>query len=932
MADGKVVIEILGDPAKFNEAVSGLSASTSSALSRVSSSMVGWGAGLSAAVTAPLTAAGVKAAKWALTTASAAEQADIALSTMLGPERAKQMIADLTDFAKKTPFEMSGLTDATQKLLAYGFTAEDVIPTLTAIGDATAALGSGQEGIDACTRAIGQMQAKGKVMSEEMLQLTEQGIPAWQYLADALGTDVAGAQEKVTKGSVDAATGIAALKAGMEGDFGGLMAEQSKTLTGALSNLEDAAEGVVKGIYKTDAYKELASSLAGLADPLGELVENLMPSLEGAVSSAAGAVSGLSSAVSKLSPEQVSAVAQALGLAAAAGPALMVAGKALGSAAAPAAALEKAMGLLAPASTAAAKAAGTALPAAAKGASGAFRAVRGAVGEGIAYVQLFREDAEGMAGLTWDALSGGAKRATDIVVNGLTEADVALAAFKQDPLGRITGSFSRLASTAGPALSRIGPAAVNAAAGVASAFGGSVVVVGTLAAALGGAALAGQMLGVDMGSALQGVASSVSGLSGLVGPVFDAIASAAPAAASALGANGPAIASAVAGLAQTIVSGVEGCVPQLVELTGAAAQVICETLVAAAPVLLEGAMQLFAGILQALSEVAAQMAPYVPQLISALAETFAANAPALLAAAGQLFLAIAQALPQVLPAVVAALPVVINGVVAALPAFLGLVLSAAVNLFLGIARALPQVLPAVLSAVGSLIGTVVSNIPTFIGLIIGSAVTLFLGIAQAVPQTVGSLVSAVGSLIEQAREAMMGFDFASVGSNMIQGVINGIGGAIGGLVDAAANAARNALDSAKKALGIASPSRKFRDEVGRFIPLGAAAGVEMEADEWRRSVDGVFSYVPEAKAPAVDWEALPLADSPAQRVMATLGAQLSGGAPDSGAQDHERSIAEAIGERIDAVGDRIERALGEPVEMTVNKREAGKIVRELVSA
>ena len=340
MADGKVVIEILGDPAKFNEAVSGLSASTSSALSRVSSSMVGWGAGLSAAVTAPLTAAGVKAAQWALTTASAAEQADIALSTMLGPERAKQMIADLTDFAKKTPFEMSGLTDATQKLLAYGFAAEDVIPTLTAIGDATAALGSGQEGIDACTRAIGQMQAKGKVMSEEMLQLTEQGIPAWQYLADALGTDVAGAQEKVTKGSVDAATGIAALKAGMEGDFGGLMAEQSKTLAGALSNLGDAAEGVVKGIYKTDAYKELASSLAGLADPLGELVEDLMPTLEGAMSTAAGAVSGLSSAVSELSPEQVSAVAQALGLAAAAGPALMVAGKALGSAAAPAAALE----------------------------------------------------------------------------------------------------------------------------------------------------------------------------------------------------------------------------------------------------------------------------------------------------------------------------------------------------------------------------------------------------------------------------------------------------------------------------------------------------------------------------------------------------------------------------------------------------------------
>ena len=212
MSEGSIVIEILGDASDFNAKVEGLGAKTQSALSSVSSSLTAWGAGLTAAVTLPLGAAGAKAMQWALTTASAAEQADIAFSTMLGPERAKQMIADLTEFAKRTPFEMSGLTDATQKLLAYGFAADDVIPTLRAIGDATAALGSGQEGIDACTRAIGQMQAKGKVMSEEMLQLTEQGIPAWKYLAEALGTDVAGAQEMVTKGSVDAATGIAALK------------------------------------------------------------------------------------------------------------------------------------------------------------------------------------------------------------------------------------------------------------------------------------------------------------------------------------------------------------------------------------------------------------------------------------------------------------------------------------------------------------------------------------------------------------------------------------------------------------------------------------------------------------------------------------------------------------------------------------------------
>ena len=328
MSEGSIVIEILGDASDFTAKVESLGAKTQSALSSVSSSLTAWGAGLTAAVTLPLGAAGAKAMQWALTTASAAEQADIAFSTMLGPERAKQMIADLTEFAKKTPFEMSGLTDATQKLLAYGFAADDVIPTLRAIGDATAALGSGQEGIDACTRAIGQMQAKGKVMSEEMLQLTEQGIPAWKYLAEALGTDVAGAQEMVTKGSVDAATGIAALKAGMEGDFGGLMAEQSKTLSGALSNLGDAAEATIKEIYKTDAYKELASAVADLADPVGDLVGNLMPALEGSLSAASGAVAGLSSTISSLDASQVQAIVDAVGLLAGLGPALLVAGRA----------------------------------------------------------------------------------------------------------------------------------------------------------------------------------------------------------------------------------------------------------------------------------------------------------------------------------------------------------------------------------------------------------------------------------------------------------------------------------------------------------------------------------------------------------------------------------------------------------------------------
>lgn len=901
MADGKVTIEILGDASKFKEAVSSLGSTTASALSSASSAVSKVGTAVTAAVTTPLVAATAKVTQWALTTASSAEQADIAFSTMLGPERAKQMISELTEFAKTTPFEMNGLTDATQKLLAYGFAADDIIPTLTAVGDATAALGTGQEGIDAVTRALGQMQAKGKVMSEEMLQLTEQGIPAWKYLAEALGTDVAGAQAQVTAGSVDAATAIEALKNGMEGDFGGLMTEQSKTLSGALSNLSDSAEATVKELYKTDAYQALAQAVSDLSTPVGNLVSNLMPSLEGVVSTCASVVGGLASSLGSLDGSQVSSIADALGLLAGTGPALLVTGNALGVAG-------KAINAVTALETPLASVASVAkdkLGDAFTSAGSALGTAKDAFSSAGSYIKLMVTDSDAAADKFFDAWD---KAAAVDPVTGIKSG--------------LTSLGSVVSSAAGPIASFTGT--------VVSGFASSTVVVGALAAALGVATLAGSALGVDMDAAFSSMASSIGNVAPLVTSVFEQLEAAAPQAIEALTANGEAIAESVSTLITSVVEGFSQLSPQLIELVGSAAQVIAETLVAAAPTLLEGAMQLFATILQALAETATQIAPYVPQLIQGLAESFAANAPTLLAAAGDLFLAIAQALPQVLPSVLAALPTVINGVTSALPGFLGQVLSAAVNLFIGIANALPQVLPSVISALGSLIGSVVSNIPSYVGQILAAALTLFLAIAQAVPETAGNLLSAVGSLLEQARSAIASFSLADVGYQLIQGLIGGIQSAIGGLVSAAASAAQSALNAAKSALGIASPSKVFRREVGRWIPLGAALGVEDEAGEWRKSVDRTFDYTPAVSWSSLGASSLSLPDQPS--VSGAYQAVADAETAAREAQEAKGSIVEEMGQSISELGDRLERALGEPTTLTVNKREAGKIVRGLVTA
>ena len=281
-------------------------------------------------MTATLATAGAAAGAFAIKTASAAETSEIAFTTMLGSaEAAETMMGQLADFAASTPFELTGLTSATQQLLAYGFTAEDVIPMLTAVGDATAALGTGQSGIEAVTRALGQMQTRGKVSAEEMLQLTEAGIPAWEYLARAIGTDTAGAMAAVSEGAVDASTGIQALTKGMEEDFGGMMESQSKTVAGLMSNLADSLTQPLMELRDTQGYEDFADALSEIVDAAEPFVESLLPHLSDGLSMAAGVMEGAADAMdafASMSDEGQEAVLGIATAAIAAAPALKVAG------------------------------------------------------------------------------------------------------------------------------------------------------------------------------------------------------------------------------------------------------------------------------------------------------------------------------------------------------------------------------------------------------------------------------------------------------------------------------------------------------------------------------------------------------------------------------------------------------------------------------
>ena len=175
--------------------------------------------------------------------ASSLEQSQIGFTTMLGSaEKAKSFLDDLQKFAKETPFSFKGLVASTQQLIAMGFSAEEALPMLRAIGDTAAGLGAGEFGIQRITRALGQMRAKGKISAEEMRQLAEMGVPAWEILATAIGVTIPKAMKMAEQGALQASETIPLLVAGMSKKFGGLMEAQAKTVTGMMSNIKDYYE------------------------------------------------------------------------------------------------------------------------------------------------------------------------------------------------------------------------------------------------------------------------------------------------------------------------------------------------------------------------------------------------------------------------------------------------------------------------------------------------------------------------------------------------------------------------------------------------------------------------------------------------------------------------------------------------------------------
>ena len=228
------------------------------------------------------------------------------------------------------------------------------------------------------------------------------------------------------------------------------------------------------------------------------------------------------------------------------------------------------------------------------------------------------------------------------------------------------------------------------------------------------------------------------------------------------------------------------------------------------------------GITAALPGLVAQGATLIMGILNAIT----VNLPALVSAGVSIISTLAGSLgaqlPKLIPCAVQMILTLVTSLISNLPQLITSGLNLMKGLASGIANSIPLVAAKAPVIIGKLASTIITNLPKILTAGVQIISKLAVGLVQGIPALIGK----IPSMVSQIKNAFTSVNWGSVGMNIIKGIASGLTGAAGAIVEAAKSAANKALDAAKSALGIHSPSRVFRDQVGKMMALGMGIGFE----------------------------------------------------------------------------------------------------------
>lgn len=207
--------------------------------------------------------------KASLVAAANMEQQTVAFTTMLGSAaQAESLLKNLQEFAAVTPFQFNELVDASKRMIAFGFSTEEVIPKLRMVGDVAAGL---SQPVGDMIYLFGQVKTQNKAMTQDLNQFASRGIPIFEEVAKAMNVPTNQVRKLAEEGKItyDVINKAFENMTGAGGKFGGLMEAQAKTLSGKWSNFGDNLDRIAVTLGQ-----DMAPAAGKLLDFLNTMTES----------------------------------------------------------------------------------------------------------------------------------------------------------------------------------------------------------------------------------------------------------------------------------------------------------------------------------------------------------------------------------------------------------------------------------------------------------------------------------------------------------------------------------------------------------------------------------------------------------------------------------------------------------------------------------
>ena len=337
-------------------------------------------------------------------------------------------------------------------------------------------------------------------------------------------------------------------------------------------------------------------------------------------------------------------------------------------------------------------------------------------------------------------------------------------------------------------------------------------------------------------------------------------------------------------------------------------QRIVESIIEVLPTLIDSFMEIIDEILPLILEFAAQILPKMAdvllmeigllietawQIVNALATSIIANMPLLANAAVDIMVNIASGILSMLPSILSAgIALVINliqGISESLPFLINkivdvviqmaetfidnidLIVDTGIEIILslvdGIIKALPRLIAKAPEIVQKLVTAITNNIDKIINaaiilinvlvdalianlpLLIEAASKIMTALMNGLIQNIPKVLESVPKIFEALGRAFRGMDWKRIGIDIINGIKDGITGMAKVLTESVTGVAKAAIKGVKSFLGINSPSRLFRDQIGKMIPQGMAIGIEADTTKAIAAMDGLTEQVVDAGQP-----------------------------------------------------------------------------------